>query len=151
MLLSITKVCERVNTELSGGAYDAVVFTYDYLERSNGEEKGVFPLDDTPWSDPKKPVALVPYASYLTIQAAGLGCDIARQIRGAHPEVTNARAAWGTVRGTPALYFSKQVDDAFDDGRETSSRTLDEPWLESNSSPERTQGDRRTAPPPLLL
>ena len=28
-----------------------MVFTYDYLEKPTGEEKGVFALDGTPWSD----------------------------------------------------------------------------------------------------
>ena len=60
-------------------------------------------------SDPAKPVALVPYAAYLTISAGGLGTDISRHIRKAVPEVTNARGPVGSVRGVPALYFRKQA------------------------------------------
>jgi len=73
----------------------------------------------------------VPYSQYLTIQAGGLGCDISRSIRSALPEVTNARGEWNSVLGTPALYISKQVDDAFNDDRETSARTLGEAWLDN--------------------
>ena len=98
--------------------------------RSNGEERGVFPLDNSPWTDTKKPIALVPFASYLTINAGGLGTDISHHIRSALPEVTNARGPTGKVCGTPALYFRKQVDDAFNDGREESTRTRGEPWLD---------------------
>jgi hypothetical protein len=126
------KVCARVVEEVRSGAYDHVVFTYDYLERADGEEKGVFALDSTPWKDPAKPVAFVPYSHYLTINAGGLGTNISRNIRAALPEVTHARGAEGNdVCGTPALYFRKQVDDAFDDGTEQSARTLEQPWLDN--------------------
>jgi hypothetical protein len=130
--VSFEKVCARVVEELRSGAYDHVVFTYDYLERADGEEKGVFALDSTPWKDPTKPVAFVPYSRYLTINAGGLGTNISRNIRKALPEVTHARGAEGNdVCGTPALYFRKQVDDAFDDGTEQSARTLEQPWLDN--------------------
>ena len=129
---AFAKVCERVVTELQSKAYDLVVFTYDYLERSDGEEKGVFALDATPWSDPAKPVALVSYGQYLTINAGGLGTNVSRRIRKALPEVTHTRGAEGNeVCGVPALYFRKQVDDAFDDAFETSERTLNQPWLDN--------------------
>ena len=125
-----SQVTDRVVKELQSGQYDLVVFTYDYLEKSNGEEKGVFAIDDTPWSDPKKPIALVPYGSYLTINAGGLGTNVSERIRSVLPEVTNARGPDGIVNGMPAMYYRKQVDDAFNDRRETSDRTLNEPWLD---------------------
>ena len=124
------RVCARIVTELRDGSYDLVCFTYDFLEKSNGEEKGVFALDATPWSEPAKPIALVPYASYLTINAGGMGTDVSRRIRDELPEVTNARGAIGEVCGKRALYYRKQVDDAFNENREVSKRTRGAEWLD---------------------
>ena len=124
------RVSARVVKEIESGGYDLIVFTYDYLEKSNGEEKGVFALDATPWSDPKKPIALVPYGSYLTINAGGLGTNVSERIRKKLPEVTNARGPEGKVKGQRTMYFRKQVDDAFDDRREKTERTLGEEWLD---------------------
>ena len=119
------RVCKRVVAELQSRAYDFVVFTSDYLERADGEEKGVFALDETPWTDPAKPVALVAYSHFLTFSAGGLGTNVSRRIRSALPEVTNSRGAEGNeVCGVPCLYLRKQVDDAFDDAMETSDRTF---------------------------
>jgi len=123
-------VTSRVVKEIESNKYDAIVFTYDYLEKSNGEERGVFPLDDTPWSDAEKPITMIPYARYLTINAGGLGTDVSRHIRTSLPEVTNARGPVGEVCGTKCLYFRKQVDDAFDERREKSHRTGGEEWLD---------------------
>ena len=128
---AFARVTDRVAAEIRSGSYDLIVFTYDYLERSNGEEKGDFPLDSTPWSDPKKPVACISYEQYLTIQAGGLGADISRNLRSTLPEVTNGRGEWGTVHGTRTLYVSKQVDDVFNEEREISARTRGEAWLDS--------------------
>jgi len=126
------RVAARVVKELQSGLYDLVVFTSDYLERSDGEEKGVFALDDTPWSEATKPVAHVSYHHYLTINAGGLGTNVSRRIRAVLPEVTNARGAEGSeVCGVPCVYVRKQVDDAFDEGTETSERTLGQPWLDN--------------------
>ena len=52
-------------------------------------------------------------------------------MRNALPEVTNGRGEWGSVNGITTLYVSKQVDDAFNDERETSTRTRGEAWLDS--------------------
>ena len=120
----------RVVAEVRDGDYDCVVFTSDYLERRDGDEKGVFALDTTPWSDPNKPVAKVPFEDYLTFAAGGPGTDISHRIRGAIPAVTNRAGPRGAACGKPVLYFRKQVDDAFDDGTETSSRTGGEAWLD---------------------
>ena len=126
------RVCSRVVTELRSMQYDLIVFTSDYLERSDGEEKGVFALDSTPWSEPTKPVALVAYDKFLTFSAGGLGTNISRRIREQLPEVTNARGSEGNeVCGVPCLYLRKQVDDAFDDAIESSARTLHQPWLDN--------------------
>jgi len=127
---NFARVAARVVRELRDGTYDCAVFTHDYLEKRNGEEKGVFALDDTPWADPTKPVAMVPYGDYVTFDAGGLGTDISERIRAELPEVTNARGPCGTVNGVPALYFRKQADDAFDDRREESARTRHQPWLD---------------------
>jgi len=127
---SFGRVTDRVVKEIKVGGYDFICFTYDYLEKSTGDEKGVFPLDKTPWSDPKKPVALVAYGKYLTINAGGCGTDVSGRIRRELPEVTNARGADNTVLGTPCLYIRKQVDDGFNERRETSERTRGESWLD---------------------
>lgn len=124
------RVAERCVQELRSSKYDLVVFTYDFLEKRLGEERGVFALDDTAWSDPCKPVAHVSYDKYLTINSGGVGTDISRRIRSELPEVTNARGAEGKVCGMNALYFRKQVDDAFDDDTETSDRTMGKSWLD---------------------
>mmetsp|Transcript_16760 Transcript_16760/g.29371 ORF Transcript_16760/g.29371 Transcript_16760/m.29371 type:complete len:359 (-) Transcript_16760:77-1153(-) len=124
------KVADRCIQEIKHGSYDLVVFTYDYLEKQTGEEKGVFALDDTPWTDPCKPVARISYGKYLTINAGGVGTDISQRIRKALPEVTNARGPEGLASGKKTLYFRKQVDDAFNDDRETSDRTMGEAWLD---------------------
>lgn len=124
------RVAEQCVQELRSSKYDLVVFTYDFLEKPLGEERGVFALDDTPWSDPCKPVAFVSYHKYLTINSGGAGTDISRRIRSELPEVTNARGAEGKVCGMNALYFRKQVDDAFDDDTETSDRTMGKNWLD---------------------
>ena len=63
----------------AGGARDQgrvrlIVFTTDYLDaRSPTRTAGVFALDGTPWSDAKKPVALVGYDKCLTTTAGAPG------------------------------------------------------------------------------
>ena len=123
-------VASRCVSEVRDGDYDLIVFTSDYLERRDGEEKGVFALDATSWADPDKPVARIPFDNYLTFTAGGLGADISHRIRKELPAITNTNGPMGEACGKPVLYFRKQVDDAFDDGTETSIRTGGEAWLD---------------------
>jgi hypothetical protein len=126
---SMTQVVDRVLTEIKSGQYSMVVFTHDYLEAS---DCGVFAIDATPWSDPKKPIALVPYSEYLTLTSNGAGSDIHRTIRDAFPGLTGKSSQRTTeeVCGAKTLFLRKQVDDAFDDSTEQSDRTEGKVWLD---------------------
>ena len=112
----VAAVTDFVVAEIESGGYDLVVFTTDFLE---GGDCGVFALDSTPWSDPTKPVALVPYREYLTIDTNGEGCDIHSTIREAFPGLSSKRSSRtietikskSTGKESDLLFLRKQVDD----------------------------------------
>ena len=109
-------VTDFVVAEIESGGYDLVVFTTDFLE---GGDCGVFALDSTPWSNPTKPVALVPYREYLTLTTSGLGCDVHSTIREAFPGLSSKRSSRtietikskSTGKESELLFLRKQVDD----------------------------------------
>ncbi len=151
---SYSIITSNIIQEINSDKYDAIVFTFDYLESKkitpNWDEAGNFSLPDgKAWNDPNKAIARVPYGEYLTIQAGGIGTNISSRIRDSIPGISNrldsstslAKSRWvnTNINGKviPVLYFSKQVDNAFDSGIEKSDRTYNNSYLDNVDVTER--------------
>jgi nicotinamidase-related amidase len=118
----IEPVVNRVNELVETVDWDLVLYTHDYLDP---EAKGVFPLDDKPWSDPNKEIALVPYAEFLTIAANGSGTDTHDRFMH-NPHCAKHGPGIFKVGARKVMCFRKQVDDAFaDDMAERGPKTVD--------------------------
>jgi len=118
----IERVVIRVNKLVEQVEWDLVLYTHDYLDP---EAKGVFPLDDKPWSDPTKEIALVPYGEFLTLAARGSGTDTHDRLIH-NPHCANHGPGVFKVGARNVMCFRKQVDDAFaDDMAERGPRSVD--------------------------
>lgn len=106
-----TPVVNGVNALVERGDWDLIVYTHDYLDPT---AKGVFPLDDKAWSDPKKEVALVDYSEFLTIAAQGAGIDTDQRLSH-NPHCATRGPGIFKLNGQNVMCFRKQVDDAFND------------------------------------
>ena len=142
------RISNNIATHINSGDYDVIVFTFDYLEPDTDvypdmNERGTFPLNNQSWGDKNKPITLVPFGEYLTLQAGGKGTEISRRIIEKVPGVTNrtnpnsefTSSHWGEIivkeKMIPTLYISKQVDNAFNTETETSVRTDNKTLLDS--------------------
>jgi len=104
-------VVNRINELVETVDWDLVLYTHDYLDP---EAKGVFPLDNKPWSDPNKEVALVPYGEFLTLAAKGAGTDTHDRFMH-NPHCARHGPGIFKVGTKKVMCFRKQVDDAFSD------------------------------------